>query len=278
VIFVLLIACANVASLLLVRNSARQEGAGDSRAMGAANGRLLRQLLTESMLLALMGGLAGLLLAYGAVHALVAIGPEAFARLEEIRLDGARWRSHCLFRFRRVCCAADSGGSTTAGRRPKSSRRKAGAGRQSRRIRAQQFLVASEIALSMLLLAAPDCSCEVTCACKASIRLPPERVLSLQMIAPASKYPQAVQIAEFFPAGHRTDRAIPGVKAVRDQRAPATALTANFALVIEDRPDTLVKPQTVVGLYGVTPGYFFRHGNPLERGRFISDSDKRGAS
>src|SRR5262249_56687442 len=80
--------CANVASLLLVRNSARQKELAIRRAMGAANGRLLRQLLTESLLLALLGGMTGLLLAYGAIHALVAIGPEALPRLEEIRLDG----------------------------------------------------------------------------------------------------------------------------------------------------------------------------------------------
>ena len=88
VTFVLLIACANVASLLLVRNSARQKELAIRRAMGAAENQLLRQLLTESLLVGLAGGAIGLLLAYGAVHALVAIGPEALPRLEEIRVDG----------------------------------------------------------------------------------------------------------------------------------------------------------------------------------------------
>src|SRR5205814_8144183 len=88
VIFVLLVACANVASLLLVRNSARQKELAIRRAMGAAEGRLLRQLLTESVMLALLGGLAGLLLAYGAVRALAVIGPDALPRLEEIHVDG----------------------------------------------------------------------------------------------------------------------------------------------------------------------------------------------
>src|SRR5262249_31332000 len=88
VAFVLLIACANVASLLLVRNSARQKELAVRRAMGAKESRLLRQLLTESVLLALAGGALGLLLAYAAVHVLVAIGPEALPRLDEIRVDG----------------------------------------------------------------------------------------------------------------------------------------------------------------------------------------------
>src|SRR5206468_3430687 len=88
VTFVLLIACANVASLLLVRNSARQKELAIRRAMGAKEGRLLGQLLTESVLLALLGGLAGLLLAYGAVQLLSVIGPDALPRMEEIHVDG----------------------------------------------------------------------------------------------------------------------------------------------------------------------------------------------
>ena len=90
VTFVLLIACANVASLLLVRNTARQKELAIRRAMGAGENRILRQLLTESVLVGLGGGALGLLLAYVAVHALVVIGPEALPRLEEIRLD---WRA-----------------------------------------------------------------------------------------------------------------------------------------------------------------------------------------
>jgi putative ABC transport system permease protein len=280
VIFVLLIACANVASLLLVRNSARQKELAIRRAMGAANGRLLRQLLTESILLALLGGLAGLLLAYGAVHALVAIGPEALPRLEEIRLDG-RALAFTLFvsLSTGLLCglipavqprrAAPYDVLKTEGR---------GAAGNRGRIRAQQFLVASEIALSMLLLAGAGL------LMRSYLRLQqvdpgfrPERVLSLQITAPASKYPQPAQIAEFFRQVAERIAAIPGVKSVGGISAPPlTALTANFALVIEGRPDTLVKPQTVVGIYGVTPGYFAAMGIPLERGRFISDSDKRG--
>src|SRR5437016_11171875 len=87
VIFVLLIACANVASLLLVRNSARQKELAIRRAMGAANGRLLRQLLTESVLISLAGGMLGILLAVGAVHALLALAPDALPRFDEIRID-----------------------------------------------------------------------------------------------------------------------------------------------------------------------------------------------
>src|SRR5205823_3653229 len=142
------------------------------------------------------------------------------------------------------------------------------------RIRAQQILVASEIAMSMLLLAGAGL------LMRSYLRLQsvdpgfrPERVLNLQITAPAGKYPQPVQIAEFFRQVTNRIAALPGVKTVGGISAPPlTAVMPAFPLVIEDRPDTLIKPQTVVGLYGVTPGYFAAMGIPLERDRFISNS------
>src|SRR5438445_8371734 len=104
-----------------------------------------------------------------------------------------------------------------------------------------------------------------------------ERVLNLQLTAAAGRYPLPAQINDFFRLV--TDRigALPGVKAVGGISAPPlTAQAAAYPLVIEERPETLVKPQTVVGIYGVTPGYFAAMGIPLERGRFISSADKRG--
>jgi putative ABC transport system permease protein len=85
---VLLIACANFANLLLARGAAREQELVIRQAMGAGRGRLLRQLLTESALLACLGGAAGLLLAWWGVEALVALKPENLPRLESISLDG----------------------------------------------------------------------------------------------------------------------------------------------------------------------------------------------
>ena len=89
VALVLLIACSNVASLLLARNSTRVKEIAIRTALGAGRGRLLRQLLTESILLALAGGIAGIFLAGAGVDALKSLGPDYLPRLDEINLNGA---------------------------------------------------------------------------------------------------------------------------------------------------------------------------------------------
>src|SRR5262249_24162095 len=149
VAFVLLIACANVASLLLVRNSARQKELAVRRAMGAKESRLLRQLLTESVLLALAGGALGLLLAYAAVHVLVAIGPEALPRLEEIRGAGRALAFTALAAVATglVCGLVPDWQSRTATPYDVLKNEGRGGGASRGRIRAHQALVATEIAL-----------------------------------------------------------------------------------------------------------------------------------
>jgi putative ABC transport system permease protein len=282
VAFVLLIACANVASLLLVRNSARQKELAIRRAMGAAEGRLLRQMLTESVLLGVLGGALGLLLAYGAVRMLIVLGPDVLPRLEDIRVDGGALAFTVLVALSTGLLCGLLPALQSRGAAPhdilKSEGRSAAGSRG--RIRAQQTLVAAEIAMSMLLLAGAGL------LLRSYLRLQrvdpgfrPDHVLSLQLMAPFSKYPKSEQISAFYRRVTSRISTLPGVKAVGGISAPPlTALSDAFPLVIEGRPETLATPRTTVGLYGITPQYFSAMGIPLERGRFVSDSDIRGGS
>ena len=281
VTFVLLIACANVASLLLVRNSGRQKELAIRRAMGAGENRLLAQLLTESVLLGMLGGALGLLLGYGAVQALVALGPDVLPRLEEIRVDGGVLAFTLFVSLSTGLLCGLIPALQSRGAAPydilKSEGRSASGSRG--RIRAQQVLVAAEIAMSMLLLAGAGL------LLRSYLRLQgvdpgfrPDHVLSLQLTAANSKYPKPEQIAGFFRRVVAEISRLPGVKAVGGVSAPPlTALSVAFPLVIENRPETLATPRTTVAIYGVTPQYFSAMGIPLERGRFVSDSDIRGA-
>ncbi len=280
VTFVLLIACANVASLLLVRNSARQKELAIRRAMGASESQLMRQLLTESVLLGLAGGALGLLLAYAAVHALVAIGPESLPRLEEIRLDGRALAFTVIVSVATGLICGLIPALQTRRSAPYDILKSEGRGSAGSRgrIRAQQSLVVAEIAMSMLLLTGAGL------LLRSYLRLQQvnpgfrtERVLTLQLTAPASKYPKAEQISAFFDRVSLRIAALPGVRAVGGISAPPmTALANLFALAVEEKPETLATPRTMVGVYGVTPGYFSAMGIPLERGRYIADTDIRG--
>jgi predicted permease len=150
---VLLVACANVANLFLVRSEARQREVAVRRALGSGTPGIVRYFLAESVLLSLAGGISGLALAWGAVRLLVRFGPATLPRLEEVRVDGVAVAFTCvltalaavafgaipLLRGVPVSALYESGRSNTASR-----------GRQ----RVRQLLMGGQVGLALVLLAA----------------------------------------------------------------------------------------------------------------------------
>lgn len=272
---VLLIACANVANLLLVRASERQQEMGIRMALGASRWRLARQLLTESVLLALVGGLAGLALTPLALRGLIAIAAPALPRTVNTTVDG---------RALIVMLAVALGTGIFFGLAPalqsgrvrnwaalKSNR--STEGRQSKRLR--QALVMGETALSLILLAGAGLlmrSFENILKVDPGFR--PENVLTLRIALPDAEYSKPEQIRGFYSELLGRIQKLPGVRSagavslipLGGQNSSGTLTIDSQSVPKEDRdPETDQR--------SVTQGYFEAMGISLVRGRFFEDRD-----
>jgi len=275
--FVLLIACANLANLLLARATGRQREIAIRTAMGAGRGRLARQLLTESVLLSMLGGAGGLVLAYAAVRGLVASNPVNLPRMDAVALDG----TVLLF----------TGGITLLlglvfGLAPAiQAARPALHGMLKDGVRASHgggslraTLVVSEVALALVLLIGAGLMLK---SFRRWIAVDPgfkaERVLTLSVSLPGAKYPEPEQRVAFYDRLRHGIAALPGVEMVGGNVAlPMTNnnWTGSF------RVEGFQPPPNANGPWGdfriVTPGYFAAMGIPVKKGREFDETDVRG--
>src|SRR5262252_1305313 len=281
VALVLLIACANVANLLLVRGAAREREIAVRAALGAARGRLVRQMLTESIVLATAGGVAGLLIAVLGLRVLLTLAPVDIPRLDQIRVDwqvlvfalGVSLATGVVFGLVPALQASrpDLNESLKEGGRGST------AGIRGRRIRGA--LVVSEIALSPILLIGAGLMI------KSFVRLQqfnlgfnPDRMLTLRLQLPRSKYKEESQIAGFY--RELLDRVgnQPGVQsagAISTIFLTKTPYSTNFT--IQGRPPLRPGEQIEVPIDSINPNYFRVMGIPLLRGREFTSDDKAGA-
>jgi len=281
VAFVLLIACANVANLLLARAMGREREIAVRGALGAGRRRLLQQLLVESILLALVGGVLGVLFALWGVDLLVSLGPRSIPRLAEVRVDIAA----LVF-----CTAASVFTGLLFGLMPsmtitrtdlQSALREGGVqyseGLGRRRLR--ELLVVGEIALAFMLL---------ICAAlmiKSMGRLrgidpgfDPAGVALARVSLPENRYPEEEQIYVFCSQVLERVRALPGVEsagAVLDHPLSGGAVTLSF--VIQGRPEPEPGQEPVAGYQVMTPGYLEAMRIPLRKGRYFTDLDEESA-
>jgi putative ABC transport system permease protein len=279
--FVLLIACVNVSNLLLARAASRRKEMAIRLALGAPRARLLRQLLTESLLLALSGAAAGLALAYWAVRAFIAFSPANVPRTNEIRLDGLT----LLFTFGVTALASIGFGLLPAlqSSKPdvhdaiKDGWRKMGAGTGRQRTRG--LLVVVEVALSLLLLIGAGLMIRTFISFQ---RVNPgfrtNNLLTMGVALPASKYRERQQWSTFFQQATERIRALPGVQSVGAVcDLPWRGESDVLGFIIEGRPTALIADDQSAAWHAINPDYFRTMGMQLLRGREFTERDLPGA-
>jgi putative ABC transport system permease protein len=278
VVFVLLVACANVANLLLARATVRHKEITIRSAIGAGRGQLIRQLLTESLLLALLGGGLGLLIATWGTSVVAAAGSKINPMFQDIHMD-------------RRCLAFTVGVSILTGfifglapalqiSKPnlaeslKETGR--GSGPAASRNRLRSALVISEIAMTLVLLVCAGLLIRTVARLRnVDAGFNPNNILAMNIGLPQAKYPKPENVIAFNKEIVERIAALPGVKAAGT--TSVLPLSANFdgrGLAVEDHP----KPrgeEITVDLYVTTPGYLQAMEIPLLSGRMITDQDTK---
>jgi predicted permease len=277
--FVLLIACANVANLLLARASNRQKEMAIRTALGASRTRIVRQLLTESLILSFAGGAFGILLAHWGVKLIIAVSPDSIPRFREIGLDarvllftmGVSLLTGIIFGLAPALQASKPDLNETL--------KEAGRGSTGRRHIMRSILVVSEVALTLVLLIGAGLMIRSFYHLQ---RVDPgfsaDNLLTFNVSLPQKKYPEPQQRINFYQQLLQNLTALPGVQSV----GMATGLPLGnngwqSGFWIEGRPEPPQgqRPLTEVALVG--PGYFKAMQIPLLRGRDFNDQDVMAA-
>jgi predicted permease len=277
VAFVLLIACANVANLLLARAAVRQKEIALRLALGASRSRLTRQFLTESVLLAGLGGLVGLLFAYIGLNVLKTFIPPSISQAQAINMDAKvliftgliSLVTGLIFGLAPATQASNFGLSETL----KEGGRDSSAGSRGNRIRG--VLVVSEVAVSFLLLIGAGLLINSFLHLR---KLDPgyraDHLLTMKVALPETKYPDKERRAPFFRELIRRVQTLPGVESVAvASNLPLTYSGDSMPIGVEGRPDPPPDQSPDVVLRVVSPGYFHTMGIPLAQGRDISEKD-----
>ena len=275
---VLLTACANVANLLLARGASRRKEIALRTALGASRGRLVRQLLTESVLLAIGGGAIGLALAAWGVPLLVAAAPDSIPRLHEVTLDAR------AVAFTSVVSIATGllFGLVPAARMSRGAVNdalKEGGRTAAAHGRAGRAFVAVEVGLSLvLLIAAALLIRSLARLQEVQPGFDPERLLTFRLSLPESRYTTFEQGDRFFADLMARLREVPGVRGVAAVNAiPFSGVGGSRSFRIEGRTETRPDQATEEQLRIVTDGYFGVMGIPIVGGREFTSRDSLAA-
>ncbi|HEV7139220.1 MAG TPA: ABC transporter permease, partial [Steroidobacteraceae bacterium] len=281
----LLIVCANVASLLLARAATRAREFAVRSAVGASRGRLLRQLLTESTLLSMLGGALGVLLAGAALRGIRTMNAVELPRSSEIHLDlsvlsfavalslltGILFGlAPALSAFRRDLAAVLQGNVANPSAR----------GRLRRHLAAgpRGMLVAGQVALSLVLLVSAGLLLQsLAHLYNVDPGFRPERVLTMAVSLAPAQYDTDAKRASFYTQLVERVEAIPGVEHASVTLTLPTAGWAGAPVRISGRPELLLNQRPIAILQQISPDYFRTLQVPLHRGRAFSIGDNASA-
>ena len=277
VTLVLLIACANLTTMLLARAGSREREMAIRVALGASLKRMLRQLLTESVLLSILGGTAGVLLAIWALDLLRVIGGHTVPRLREVNLDlsvlamtfGVSVLTGILFGLLPALVSAkpqltealnEGGRGSTAG---------------AHRSRLRNSLIVAETVLALVLLIGAGL------LVKSFVRLQnvspgfnPNNVLTAEISLPVVKYPGGQPVVNFYEEAWRRVKNIPGVQhAAFTVMLPLSGSNTDSSFIIEGQDPRAMASYPDEEIRDITPGYFRVLQTPLLKGRFFTEAD-----
>jgi predicted permease len=275
--FLLLIACANVANLLLVRGDARLREMAVRTAIGAAPDRLVRQLLTESVVLAVLGAAFGLLLAFFGLRILMAVDPTSLPPLAPVRLD---WTVVAFtlvlgvvttivfglapalrtLRINLVESLREGGQQTVGGHRQ----------------RLRNLLVVAEVSLAVVLVIGAGLMVRSLSALgRIDLGFEPDEVLTMRVSVPATRYDTPEKVVEFYRLLNERVRAVPGVRSAGFVRVlPLATTIGDYGLDVDgfvESPGVNAKGDWQIA----TDGAFEAMGMRLMRGRWFAASDTR---
>ena len=279
VLFVLLIACANVANLLLARGAVRGREVALRRALGAGRGRIFRQLLTESLALALVGGVLGLLLSVLGIRWIRGLMPPTFPAVDQITLNAriviftltAALGSGVIFGL-----APSLAGAGADLRDSLSGGGRGGSARLGGRLR--RSLVIAEISLSFVLLVAATLLVQgFTSLRTQDVGFDVDQRVTARLTLPSAKYPDATDRRTFFRELEGRVAAIPGVTAVGlASQFPLGGANGTYYSIPEKGPVEPSKRPTTT-YRDVSPGYFDAMGMKLLTGRGFTTADDEDA-
>jgi predicted permease len=276
---VLLIACANIANLLLARATGRRKEMAVRAALGAARGRLIRQTLTETMLLGVVGGAVGCGLAWTLLRIFIGMAPDAIPRLVNATLDARV----LLFALAGSVVAGLLFGIAPAIQGPQAEwltgSRTAGA----RPMLLREWLVAAQIAVSLVLLTGAGMLLRSLWKIQSvPLGMETEHVLTAEFVLGKQGYSQDTRQLQFYSNLEARIKQIPGVTAftISDSLPPSggSRFRPLMAIDVEGRPGLAEGTGGMITWRYVTPGYFRTLGIPIIRGRAFGEEDRAASA